>query len=81
LAPSDTFTRYFKEAFMGIFEDAIALKPEKRAKLVDALLSSLDEPDEDMDRLWAGEAEARLEAFDKGLIKAVSLKEILDKYR
>lgn len=66
---------------MGIFEDAIALKPEKRAKLVDALLSSLDEPDEDIDRLWAAEAEARLEAFSEGRIKTIGLKEVLERYR
>ena len=66
---------------MGIFEEAVRLSPDKRAKLVDTLLSSLDKPDEEIDRLWAAEAESRIDAHERGEIKSVSLEEALKKYR
>ena len=69
----------FAEAKMSIFEEAVRLSPDKRAKLVDTLLSSLDKPDEEIDRLWAAEAESRIDAHDHGEIKSVSLEEALGK--
>jgi hypothetical protein len=33
------------------------------------------------DKLWAGEAEDRLDAYDQGRIKAISLESVLQKYR
>jgi hypothetical protein len=41
----------------------------------------LDEPDAAVDRLWAREAEERLAAYRRGEIKALSLEEVLAKYR
>ncbi|MFO8073410.1 MAG: addiction module protein [Polyangia bacterium] len=66
---------------MGIFEEAVGLRPDKRAKLVDVLLSSLDRPDEEIDRLWSTEAERRVGAHERGLVKALSLEEVLERYR
>ena len=66
---------------MGIFEEAVRLRPDERAKLVDVLISSLDTPDEEIDRLWAAEAERRIDAHEKGLVKALSLEEVLERYR
>lgn len=51
------------------------------ATLVEEILSSLDQPDAAMDRLWAKEAEDRLAAYSRGEIKAVDLDEVLAKYR
>ncbi|MEA3241299.1 MAG: addiction module protein [Pseudomonadota bacterium] len=39
----------------------------------DQLLFSLDKPDKEIDRLWAKEAEDRIDAYDQGKLKAVSL--------
>jgi len=64
-----------------ILEDAIALNPEDRAKLIDQLIFSLDSPDKKLDRLWADEAESRLEAYKKGELKALSIEEAFAKYR
>lgn len=66
---------------MDIFEEAVRLSADKRARLVDALISSLDKPDEEIDRLWAKEAERRIDAHEKGLVKALSLEEVLERYR
>ncbi len=66
---------------MDIFEEAVRLRPDKRAELVDTLLSSLNKPDKEIDRLWAKEVESRIEAYEQGVIKAVSLEEVLKKYQ
>ena len=64
-----------------ILKDALNLRPAEKAELIDKLLSSLDNPDKEIDALWAKEAEARIEAYDQGKIKAITLKEVLEKYR
>ncbi|MCK5200495.1 MAG: addiction module protein [Spirochaetales bacterium] len=65
----------------NIFKEALILKPSEKAKLVDELLHSLDKPDKEIDKLWAKEAEDRIDAYDQGKIKAVSLEEVLRKYK
>ncbi|HAT50242.1 MAG: addiction module protein [Nitrospirae bacterium] len=57
------------------------LSPLMRLELVDAILSSLDEPDRETDRLWSQEAEERLAAYRRGDMKAISLDDVLAKYR
>jgi len=69
------------EAAKKLSEKARKLSPAERLELVDDLLASLDEPDPQMDRLWAKEAEERLAAYRRGEIKAVPLQEVLAKYR
>ena len=64
-----------------ILKDALNLRPAEKADLTDKLLSSLDNPDKQLDELWAREAEDRIEAYDQGKIKALSLNEVLEKYR
>ena len=64
-----------------ILKEAITLPPSERALLIDKLLSSLDERSDEIDALWANEAESRVDAFEKGKIKSVSLDKILEKYR
>lgn len=69
------------KAMINIFEDSLKLPPKERAMLADQLLSSLDQPDENIDALWRKEVEKRLLALKKGPIKTVSLKEVLSKYQ
>jgi putative addiction module component (TIGR02574 family) len=64
-----------------ILKEAIKLNPLEKAKLIDQLILSLDKPDGDLDELWAKEAESRLAAYKRGDLKAVSLKEVLSKYK
>jgi putative addiction module component (TIGR02574 family) len=49
------------------------LSPSERLELVDDILASLDEPDPNIDKLWAKEAEERLAAYRRGEIKAIPL--------
>jgi hypothetical protein len=58
-----------------VLEKALALPPDERAELADRLLISLDtERQRGNDGLWAEEAEDRIDAFERGEIRAVSAK-------
>lgn len=63
-----------------VLRAALTLNPAQKAELVDKLLSSLDKPDQDIDELWANEAESRIDAYEQGRIKAVALEKVLKKY-
>ena len=65
----------------NIFKEALSLKPSEKAQLIDKLISTLDKSDKEIDELWAKEAEDRIDAYDQGKIKAVSLEKILQKYK
>ncbi len=65
----------------NILKEALTLKPFEKAQLIDKLISTLDKPDSEIDELWAKEAEDRIDAYDQGKLKAVSLEEVLKKYR
>lgn len=60
-----------------VVNDALSLPPKSRAKLADKLLESLDDPrQKEIDRLWAEEAEDRIDAYEIGDLKAIPGKEI-----
>ena len=62
-----------KNASKSIANQALGLPPLERAKLADQLLSSLEQTDKSMDDLWAAEAEARIDAYERGEIEVVSV--------
>jgi len=64
-----------------IIDRALSLPPDEKALVVDKLLSSLDQPDEAIDVLWRKEVEDRINAYNEGSLKSVSLEEVLAKYR
>ena len=64
-----------------ILKEALTLKPSQKAELIDKLISSLDKPNKELDELWAKEVEDRINAYDQGKIKAISLEKVLQKYR
>ena len=60
-------------------KEALSLPPGERAELAERLLSSLDPPTQKrLDELWAAEAEDRLDAFDRGEIKAVPAEQVFE---
>ena len=65
----------------NILKEALTLGPSEKAQLIDKLISTLDKPDKEIDELWAKEAEDRIDAYDQGKLKAVSLEKVLQKYR
>ncbi len=64
-----------------ILKEALNLSAKEKAELIDKLLSSLDEPDKRIDDLWAKEVEDRIDAYDQGKIRSVTLNEVLAKYK
>ena len=65
----------------NIFEETLTLRPSEKAQLIDKLISTLDKPDKEVDELWAKETEDRIDAYDQGKLKVVSLEKTLQKYR
>jgi putative addiction module component (TIGR02574 family) len=65
----------------NILKEVLTLNPFQKAQLIDKLISSLDKSDSEIDELWAKEAEDRIEAFNMGKMKAISLEKVLQKYR
>jgi putative addiction module component (TIGR02574 family) len=62
-----------------VLANALALPPEERAELADRLLVSLHtERQRRIDELWAEEAEDRIDAFERGEIRAISAKEAFE---
>ena len=55
-----------------VVSDALSLPPRSRAKLAEQLLASLDDPKQkEIDRLWADEVEDRIDAYERGELKAI----------
>ena len=66
----------------GVIKDALRLHPADRAKLIDALYTSLESHDiQILEKAWAQEAESRLDAFDNGKIGSDSWDELKKKLR
>lgn len=63
-----------------ILEQALHLSQHERAVVAEGLLSSLDRPDSTVDELWAKEAEARIDAAERGEMETVSEQEVFGKY-
>lgn len=65
----------------NLFKEALTLNPSQKAQLIDKLISSLDKSDNEVDELWAKEVEDRIDAYNTGKMKAISLEKVLQKYR
>ncbi|HTR00657.1 MAG TPA: addiction module protein [Candidatus Acidoferrum sp.] len=64
-----------------VIDEALGLSAQERVLVVEQLLISLATPNPELDKLWAQEAEARLDAYHRGELKALSLQEVLAKYK
>jgi putative addiction module component (TIGR02574 family) len=58
------------ESLNQIAKKAMELKPTKRIRLVEAILSSLDKPEMEIEKSWVAESEARYEAYKQGEFEA-----------
>lgn len=59
-----------------LLEQTLTLNVNERTKLIDELFKSIDKLDEEIDQIWADEADKRLEAYRKGQIKAIPIEDI-----
>jgi len=65
-----------------IFKEALALPLQERAELVEQLLATFQSPlNPHIDELWAREAEDRLDAYDRGELKAVPAEEVFNRIK
>lgn len=59
-----------------LLTDALSLPPSERAELAERLFSSLDISQDNLDRLWAKEADSRIDAYERGEIKTISAQQV-----
>ena len=65
-----------------VVNDALSLPPRSRAKLAEKLLESLDDHrQQEIDRSWAEEVEDRIDAYEKGSLKAIPGDEVFRRLR
>jgi putative addiction module component (TIGR02574 family) len=55
---------------------AVDLQPNERIRLVEAILSSLEKPDAEIEQRWAAESESRYEAYKRGDLETVDWDDI-----
>lgn len=65
-----------------LLREAMSLPPDERAELADRILdtlqsSALRKIDED----WAAESENRIDAYERGEIRAISVEEVFERLR
>lgn len=60
----------------NLANQALGLPASERIMLAEELLKSLDQPDRELDELWAKEAESRLEGFENGEISSAPLNDV-----
>ena len=63
-----------------ILEKAMHLPVLERAAVAEKLLSSLDTPDPAIDKVWAEEAEARIDAYESGKMETVAAEDVFGKH-
>ena len=64
-----------------ILAKALQLKPIEKCFIIDGLLQSLDEPNKELDQIWAVEAENRLNAYRQGKLKGIPMEALFDDER
>lgn len=62
-----------------ILDQALKLKPEERFLIIEGLIVSLDQPDKNIDEIWAEEAEKRLKAYREGKLEGIPMEDIFSK--
>ena len=62
-----------------LFDEAISLPIEIRMQLVEKLLRSLNPTQKEIDKLWAKEAEKRVEEIRSGKVKTISGEKVFKK--
>ena len=64
------------ETTESLFKKALLLKPQERFLLIDRLIHSLDEPNKEIDAIWAEEAGKRLKAHREGQTQGIHFSEV-----
>jgi putative addiction module component (TIGR02574 family) len=58
-----------------------SLPDADKLRLVDVLLTELDKPDPDIDRVWVGESQRRWSSYRAGKMKAIPYREVMKRFK
>jgi putative addiction module component (TIGR02574 family) len=61
--------------------ELLQLSPAIRARMAEALLDSLDEPDSEIEAAWAAEAKRRYAELESGAVKGIPSDEVFARAR
>lgn len=61
-----------------ILKEALELNPQERYIVVEGLLKSLDVPNENIDNIWADEAQQRLQNYRDHKVQTISFEEVFN---
>jgi putative addiction module component (TIGR02574 family) len=64
-----------------IVQEIRELPDVEKLRLLDAILTDLDKPDPEIDRVWAEEARKRWAAYKTGKVPTVSYESVMAKHR
>ena len=59
-----------------IIEEALHLKPQERYIVIENLVHSLNQPDEEIDKVWIEETQKRLRAYKEGTVKTLTYDQV-----
>ena len=68
-------------AVKSVINQALELSSLDRALVAKQLLLSLDQPNKNIDKLWAKEAEARIDPLNQGEVRKISADVVFSKYK
>ena len=61
-----------------ILQEALQLTPQERYIVVESLLKSLDIPNENIDSIWADEAQQRLQNYRDHKVQTIPFEEVFN---
>lgn len=64
------------ESSKSLLEKAMLLKAQDRFLLIEGLIRSLDEPNKEINAIWAEEADKRLRAHREGRTQSVRFEDV-----
>ncbi|MSO18863.1 MAG: hypothetical protein EXQ56_00110 [Acidobacteria bacterium] len=65
-----------------LLQQVLSLPPEESAQVAEKILSSLDaSAQQEIDSLWAAEAESRIDAFERGEMQSIPAEDVFRSIR
>lgn len=69
------------DSIASVLKQVLQLKASERAAIAEQILLSLDVPNPEIDAVWAQEADARIEAYERGEIESIPAEDVFAKYK
>jgi putative addiction module component (TIGR02574 family) len=62
-----------------IIEAALHLKPQERYIIIENLVQSLNQPNDEIDQAWVEESQKRFKAYKEGVVKTLPYEQVFNK--